>query len=465
LFPKLKLTPAKGCMICLWVALLILSGCAKSDSASDAPAGKKGGKKGRGGRGGDGGPVPVVVAKVTQKNVPIEISAVGNVEAYSTINIVPQIGGQLTEVFFSEGDFVSKGAKLFSIDPSPIEAQVAQAEANLARDEALLGQAEANLARDSSNEKYARDQASRYAQLFKEGIVSKEQGDQLAANADALGNTIKADRAAVDSAKAQMRADQANIRNLKVQQSYTSIYSPIEGRTGNLTVKRGNVVSANGSPLISIAQVEPIYVTFSVPETHLAEIRRYMTQGKLTVEAAPQDGSIGDSARGELTFVDNAVDTTTGSIKLKATIRNADRKLWPGEYVNVVLRMAIQQNALVVPNQAVQTGQDGTFVYVVGDNQAVEMRPVTTSMRVDQDLVVDKGLEAGETVVTEGQLRLAPGSRVQIGGPNGPGEGGRGGRAARGGRGRGEGGGNGESRGDGEGGGFKGKGKGRGKKE
>jgi multidrug efflux system membrane fusion protein len=423
--------------LCIGLAVLMLPGCSKTDVAADAPA-KKGGKKGKGGRGADGGPVPVVVAKVTAKNVPIEVNAIGNVEAYSTINLVPQIGGQLTEVYFNEGDFVKKGAKLFSIDPSPIEAQIAQAEANLARDEALEAQAEANLARDVANEKYGRDQASRYAQLFKEGIVSKEQGDQLASTADALGNSVKADRAAVDSSKAQLRADQANIRNLKVQFDYTTIYSPIEGRTGNLTVKRGNVVVPSVSSLMSITQVEPIYVTFSVPETRLAEIRRYMAQGKLGVEATPQDGSTDQPARGELTFFDNSVDPTTGSIKLKGTFANAERKLWPGEYVNVVLRMAIRPNALVVPNQAVQTGQDGTFVYVVKDDGSVEMRNVTAGIRVDQDLVIDKGLAAGETVVTEGQLRLAPGSRVQIG-PNRPG--------------------------GGEGGSKDGKGKGKGKKE
>ena len=442
--------------LCLVSAVaLILQGCAGTSSSGDDAAAKKGGKKGRGGRGDGGGPVPVVATKVTQRSVPIEVTAVGNVEAYSTINMVPQIGGQLTEVFFHEGDFVKKGAKLFTIDPSPIEAQVAQAEANLSRDEALLAQSEANLAKDVVGEKYARDQAARYAQLFAQGIVSKEQGDQLASTADSLTAGVRADRAAAESIKAQMRADQAAIRNLKVQLGYTTIYSPIDGRTGNLTVKPGNVVAANTSSLMSITQVQPIYATFSVPETHLSAIRRYMAQGRLSVEATPQDGSSSRAAQGQLTFVDNNVDSTTGTIKLKGTFPNAENTLWPGEYVNVVLRMAVQQNALVVPNQAVQTGQDGTYVYVVKDDRTVEMRPVTSSLRVDQDLVIDKGLAEGETVVTEGQLRLSPGSRVQIGGPNGPG--GRGGRAGRGG-GR-NGGGQG---GDGAADGFKGKGFGRG---
>ena len=418
-FPKVE--------FCFFLALaLVVPGCSTSPTAASSvdPAAKKGGKKGKGG--GDGGPAPVVVTKVVEKSVPIEVTAVGNVEAYSTINVIPQISGQLTQIYFHEGDFVAKGAKLFQIDPSPLEAQVAQAEANLARDEALLSQAQANLAKDSAGEKYAQDQASRYEKLFAEGIVSKEQGDQLKSTADSLSAGIRADKAAADSIQAQMRADAAAIRNLKVQLAYTVISSPINGRTGNLMVKPGNVVTGNATNLMSITEVEPIYATFSVPETHLSEIRRYMAQGKLPVEATPQDGSTDKAAQGILTFVDNNVDSTTGTIKLKGTFPNASRQLWPGEYVNVVLRMSVRQNALVVPNQAVQTGQDGTYVYVVKADRTVEMRPVTTGIRVDQDLVIDKGLDAGETIVTEGQLRLAPGSRVQMGGPNGPGGAGRG---------------------------------------
>jgi multidrug efflux system membrane fusion protein len=450
--PLVKLLKPEICLLCLLT--LALPACTNPTAATgDDPQAKKGGKKGKGGRGGDGGPVPVVAAKVTERSVPIEVNAVGNVEAYSTINVVPQISGQLTQIYFREGDYVEKGQKLFSIDPSQLEAQVAQAEANLARDEALLSQSEANLAKDTAGEKYARDQAVRYGKLFAEGIVSKEQGDQLASTADSLAQGVKADKAAGDSMRAQMRADQAAIRNLKVQLAYTTISSPIDGRTGNLTVKPGNVVTANVTSLMSITQVQPIYATFSVPETHLSEIRRYMAQGRLSVEATPQDGSTDKPAQGMLTFVDNNVDSTTGTIKLKGTFPNTNRQLWPGEYINVVLRMAVRQNALVVPNQAVQTGQDGTYVYVVKDDRRVEMRPVTAGLRVDQDLVIDKGLEAGETVVTEGQLRLAPGSRVQIGGPNGPTGTGRGGSGQNGGRGGG--------RGEGQGGDGSGKGRGK----
>jgi len=409
-------------------ALLMLHGCAGSTTVgADSSGGGKGGGKGKGGgrRSFDGGgPAPVVVAKVSQRDVPIEVTVVGNVEAYATITIIPQVGGQLTEVAFSEGDLVKKGQKLFVIDPRPLEAALQQNIANLARDKALLGQAEANLARDVASEKYARIEVERYGKLFDEGIVSKEQGDQYRTNADTLAQSVLADKAAIESSKAQMASDDAMISNAKVQLSYTTIYSPIDGKTGNLTVKLGNVVSANQTALDTITQIEPIYVTFAVPEANLSDIKRYMAQGSLQVVAKNQAGDATEV--GALTFVDNNVDMTTGTIKLKGTFPNTDHKLWPGQYVNVVLRLTVRPNALVVPNQAVQSGQDGTFIYIVNDDKTVSARNVVTGPRVDQDLVIEKGVEEGETVVTEGQLRLAPGSRVQIrtSGDDGGGDGG-----------------------------------------
>ena len=402
-------------LVCLMVACFAIHGCTGDPAASSTDGGGKGGGKGgRGGRKGNdgGGPVPVVVTTVGRRDVPVEVTVVGNVEAYSTINIVSQVGGQLTEVHFQEGDFVTKGQKLFQIDPRPLQAQLQQAEANVARDEAQVAQAQANLARDVASQQNALQDADRYKQLFEQGIVSKQQGDQSKTTAETLSQSVAADKAAIQSSRAQMSADQANIENVQIQFGFTTIYSPIDGRTGNLTVKQGNVISANSSALIAITQVEPIYVTFSVPEGHLADIKRYMALGKLQVTALTQDGN-SEVERGELTFVDNNVDVTTGTIKLKGTFRNSDHKLWPGQFVNVVLRLTTRPNALVLPNQAVQSGQDGTFVYVVKDDQSVEARPVVTGQRVDQELVIEKGLSLGDTVVTEGQLRLAPGTRVQ----------------------------------------------------
>lgn len=369
--------------------------------------------------------VPVTTTAVVRKDVPIEIQAIGNVEAYSTITVKAQVGGQLTSVYFHEGDFVKAGDLLFTIDQRPLEAQLQQMEANVARDTAQLGQAQANLARDVAQAQYAAAQAARYAKLFSEGIISKEQSDQYSTNADAVAQAVSADKAAIESARASMVASKAAVENARVQLSYTNIRSPLDGRTGNLNVKQGNVVAANSMDLMTINQVQPIYVTFAVPEAHLPDIKKYMAHGQLPVVAAPENAEAQE--RGTLTFVDNAVDPTTGTIKLKGTFPNPERRLWPGQFVRVTLRLTTQPNALTVPNQAVQTGQDGPFVYVVKQDRTVEVRPVVPGARVNEDLVIDKGLELGETVVTEGQLRLAPGSKVQM-------KDGRGGGRGRGGR-------------------------------
>ncbi|MEQ1885965.1 MAG: efflux RND transporter periplasmic adaptor subunit [Bryobacteraceae bacterium] len=404
--------------LCLGATALFIVGCSKEGEN----AAQKGGKKKGGKKGGDVGPAPVVVAKVVRKDIPIQVAAVGNVEPYSTISVKPQVGGQLTQIFIQEGDYVKKGAKLAEIDPRPLQAQVAQAEATLAKDNAQLQQVMANLARDSANEKYAQEQAKRYATLFEQGVVSKDDRERFASQADALSQLVLADRAAIESAKAQIQADQATLSNIRLQLSFTTIYAPIDGRTGNITVKAGNIVNPNQTELMTIAQVQPIYVTFGVPEARLGEVQRYQTGGRLAVDARSQDET-DVNERGQLTFVDNNVDPTTGTIKLKSTFQNTSRKLWPGQFVSVNMRLTTQTNSLVVPTHALQTGQDGTYVYVVKDDRTVEMRPITPGLRVEDDLVIDKGLSAGETVVTEGQLRLAPGSRVTFQGSGGEGQG------------------------------------------
>jgi len=379
-----------------------------------------------------GGDVPVMVAVAAQKNVPVEIQVIGNVEAYSTISVKAQVTGELTNVYFHEGDYVKKNDLLFTIDRRPLQAALNQVKANLAKDEASLGQAQANLARDAAQARYAESQASRYQALFEQKIISRDQAEQLRATADAAVQAVAADRATIESQKASIGASRAAVDNAQVQLGYTEIRSPIDGRTGNLTVKLGNVVMANSQELMTINQVEPIYVTFAVPESQLPAIKQYMAEGKLPVRARPQDDPGGEE-QGILTFVDNAVDTTTGTIKLKGTFPNGDRKLWPGQFVRVTLRLTTQQNAVVVPNEAVQTGQNGSYIYVVKQDRTVESRPVTVGARVDQDSVVESGLEPGETVVTEGQLRLAPGSRVVVRDGKGGGGGRRGGNGGGGG--------------------------------
>ena len=397
-------------------ALLALSSCSNTGASatSDSGGGSGGKGGGKGGRRGAGGDVPVTVAVVTQKNVPVEVQVIGNVEAYSMISVKAQVTGQLTNVPLHEGDYVKTGDLLFTIDQRPLEAALSQATAMLSQNQAALGQAQANLAKDAATARYAESQATRYAELFKEGIISRDQSEQLRANADAASQAVIADNASIESARANIEATKAAVENAKVQLNYTNIRSPIDGRTGNLSVKQGNVVTANTVELVTINKIEPIYVTFSVPEAQLPAVKRYMDEHPLQVRARPQDDATAEEETGTLTFVDNSVDVTTGTIKLKGTFPNTNRRLWPGQFVRVTLRLTTQNGAVVVPNEAVQTGQNGAFVYVVKPDRTVESRAVVTGARVDQDLVVDSGLKAGETVVTEGQLRLAPGSKVVV---------------------------------------------------
>jgi multidrug efflux system membrane fusion protein len=414
--------------LCL-AAGLAAGACTSGTSAETNTAG--GGRGGRGGRGrgGDGGPAPVVTAKVTEKDVPVDIAAIGNVEAYASISVRAQVTGQLMDIHFQEGDTVKQGQPLFTLDRRPFEAALAQAEANLTRDKALEAQAEAQLSRDAANAEYQQLTAERQAQLNARGIVAKDQVDQSRAQADATSAIVKADRAAVESAKAQLVAQEAAVDNARVSLSYTVIRSAIDGRTGTLGVKVGSLVQANQTELMTIARVQPVFVTFTVPAVHLQTIKKHMSGDPLSVIAVPQDTDA-QPATGTLTFVDNAVDMTTDTIKLKATVPNPDRRLWPGQFARVTLRLTTLPHAMVVPSQAVQTGQDGQYVFVVKADSTVEQRPITTSQRVNDDIVIDKGLKTGETVVTEGQLRLEPGSRVStdLNAPAGGG-GRRGGRA------------------------------------
>ncbi|MCU1384247.1 MAG: efflux transporter, family, subunit, partial [Acidobacteria bacterium] len=405
-------------------SIVAAAACGSNTSA----AGPAGG--GRGGRGrGDAGAAPVVTAKVTTKDVPVDLAAIGNVEAYASISLRSQVTGVLEQLSFHEGDLVKQGQLLFTLDRRPFEAVLAQAEAMMVRDKALLAQAEAQLARDAANAEYMQLSAERQQQLTTRGIISKDVSEQARSQADATAALVKADRASIDSAKAQLVAQQGAVDAARVSLDYTTVKSPIDGQTGNLSVKVGSLVTANQTEVTTIARVQPVLVTFTVPAIHLGTIKGHMASGKLPVTATPQDAAAQPSV-GTLTFVDNAVDMTTDTIKLKATFDNPDRRLWPGQFARVSLRLTTLDHAIVVPSQAVQTGQDGQYVFVVKDDQSVEQRTVTVGQRVADDTVVDKGLTAGETVVTEGQLRLEPGSRVTTDlsgrGAGGRGRGGRG---------------------------------------
>lgn len=330
--------------------------------------------------------VPVLAAMAEQKDVPVQVRAIGGVEAYSTVSVKTQITGELTGVYFKEGDDVKQGQLLFTLDKRPFEADLKRQEGNLARDTAQAAN--------------ARAQQKRYESLVKAGVVSSQDYDQYATAASALDAAVEADKAAVE--------------NARVQLLYCSIYSPINGRTGNLIVHRGNMIKANDNPpLVNINQVQPIYVAFTVPEQYLAEIKALSSKGKLKVEAIIPNDSQGP-VHGNLSFLDNAVDQATGTIKLKGEFANADRRLWPGQFVDALLTLRTQPKAIVVPSQAILNGQQGQFVFVIKKDMTVESRPVSTAAGLNGQVIVQKGLVPGEQVVTDGQLRLIPGSKVQI---------------------------------------------------
>jgi len=358
-------------------------------------------------------PIPVTVNTAVQKTVPVQLRVIGNVQAYSSITVKSRIPGQIMQVYFKEGNDVKKGTPLFMIDPRPYEAILKQAEANLERDMALVKQAEANLRRGTAQEKNAQSDAERYKMLFERGVVARQQYDKFRTDWEALEATVGAERAALANAEAAVVADRAAAENARLQLSYCSIRSPMNGRTGSLIVKEGNIIKENDANLVVINQIIPIDVTFSVPEQYLSEIKKFMASRKLGVEAlVPMNEERPET--GVITFIDNAVDTNTGTIRLKGTFANREKKLWPGQFVNVVLTLTTEPNAIVVPSQTIQTGQEGQYVFVVKQDLTVESRPVAAGRTVDSETVVQKGLNPGEKVVTDGQLRLYPGARVEI---------------------------------------------------
>jgi membrane fusion protein, multidrug efflux system len=357
--------------------------------------------------------VPVVTGIVSQKDVPVELRVIGAVEPYSVVAVKPQVSGELTKAHFTEGQFVNQGDTLFTIDPRPFETALRQAEANLAKSTAQEKQAEANLARDEAQSRTATSQAERYSSLLDGGVVSRDQYEQISSNAAALVESVRADKANVETARKAIEADKASVQSARLQLSFTTVRAPIEGRTGSLVVHQGNLVRVGDTtPLVVINQVNPIRVTFSAPEKQLSEIRNYMAKGKLVARVSqPNDDQHPEI--GAVDFVDNAVDNTTGTIKLKATFTNKERKLWPGQFVNVVMTLTTRVGATVAPTQAIQTGQQGQFVFVVKPDQTVEMRPVVITHTDANYSVIESGLKPGEIVVTDGQLRLVPGAKVK----------------------------------------------------
>ena len=362
-------------------------------------------------------PVPVMVTDAVEKTLPVQLTAVGNAQAYTTVGIKSQVNGQIMEVRFKEGQDVKKDDLLFVIDPRPFEAALRQAEAALGQRQAEVQQAQANLERDQAQLDNAKVQERRYRDLVDRELIAREQYDQLRTNWAALEATVQADRAAVENAKASTRAAQANVDSARLQVAYTAIRAPIDGRTGNLLVQNGNIVKANDdNPIVVINQIHPIYVSFAVPEQNLTDIKKFYREAgglKVIARLPRQQETL---ATGDLSFVNNTVDMTTATIQLKATFANTDNVLWPGQFLDVSLVLT-SRTAVVVPSQAIQPGQKGPYVFVVKPDMTVESRPVVPGTRLGAETVIEQGLRGTERIVTDGQLRLIPGSKVEIRAP------------------------------------------------
>jgi membrane fusion protein, multidrug efflux system len=375
----------------------------------------------------------VTVAKATQKTVPIQLQAIGTVQASSTVAVTPQATGQVTGVYFQKGQLVRKGQLLFTLDNRTQRAaiqqaqgtlardlaQVRQAEATLAKDQGLVQQAqttlnrdlaqvrqaEATLAKDQAQSTYARATSQRYNDLYSQGGISRDQAQQYSANSASSSATLQVDRAAIANANA--------LKTVEVQATYTKIYAPIDGKAGNILVTAGNIVQANStSPLVNLTKVHPIQVAFAVPESNLPAIQRHMENGRLKVTVA-FTGNGEKPLSGYLTFLNNTVDSTTGTIQLIGDFENTSGKLFPGQFVKTTLTLTQEPNATVVPSQAVQTGPNGQFVFVVKPDDTVENVPVTATGTVNGLSVIQKGIEPGQSVVTDGQANLVTGSKIR----------------------------------------------------
>jgi len=363
----------------LAAAALAAAACSSGNNTQVAPA--NGAAAGRGA----GAAVPVSTATVERRAVPLTINVIGTSEPYHTVAVHAQITGQLTAVRFKEGEDVTEGQVIFELDKRPLEA--------------ALEQAQANLARDTAQDANARASAARYLDLFNKGIATREQSDQAKATADALTATVQADKAAIDNAQVQLQ--------------YATIKSPISGRTGTLMVHEGNLVRANDTtPLVIINQVSPIFVSFGIPEGQLGDLKRYMAAGTVKLDAKPPDETT--PSVGRISFIDNAVDPTTGQIKIKGTFPNDDHRLWPGQFANVTVTLKTDADATVVPIAAVQTGQNGDYVFVIAPEQTAKLRSIVIDRQTPDVAIIKSGLKPGEVVVTDGQLRLVDGTKVTV---------------------------------------------------
>src|SRR6266571_1915803 len=379
-------------------------------------------------------PAPVSVTVAVSQDVPTYLDAIGKTVAREVVSIQPQVSGRITKIHFTDGANVKKGDMLFTIDTRPFEANLRQAEANVSRDSALKKQAEANLAREIAQAKWGETQVKRYRQLVEQGVVPREQYEQLSANQDSLNANVGAARAAVHSADEAIKVDTAAVESAKVQLSYCLIRSPIDGRAGQRLVDVGNVVnpggssgnnssgssSGSGNALLVIERLDPIYADFTISQNSLADVQEQMRSGRLRTEVRLPETSE-DPVIGQLTFLNNAVENTTGTVGLRATIPNAGHRFWPGRFVNIRLVLSTIHQAVLVPATAPQMSAKGSFVYVVKQDSTAEQRSVSLGQRHGDLVVVETGVQAGERVVTNGQLGVTPGGKVRVEEPAGAG--------------------------------------------
>lgn len=351
------------------------------------------------------------------QDVPLEIAAIGNVEAVSTIEVKARITAPVLRVNFAEGQEVRKGELLFELDAEPFHRQIAEIEANIARSVANIKQVEANIARDQAMFRNLEAIAIRGQKLMSEGIFSRDQAEQASTNVAAAKATLDADRAAIESAKAAEKAERARLMATRLQLDYTKVYAPIAGRAGAIAIKQGGLAKQNDNTLVTLLQTTPVYVAFSVPENMLPEIRKYNRQKPLTITATMADKHV---SNGTLQFIDNTIDPTTGGIKLKALFTNPERVLWPGQFVNVKARLNLEPDRILISSQSVQTGPQGKYVWVLNPaDSTVSIREVTvlriyTPEGQTEQSVIGAGLTAGETVISEGQKRLSPKAKVRV---------------------------------------------------
>lgn len=397
---------------------LLLSGCAnKAQQSFDRP------------------PSPVQVTVAVSQDVPTYLDAIGKTVAREVVSIQPQVSGRITKIHFTDGANVRKGDLLFTIDTRPFEASLRQAQANLSKDGALKKQAEANLAKEIAQANWGLAQVERYRTLVQQGVVPREQYEELRANYDSLKANVEAARAAVRSADEEIKVDAAAVENAKVNLSYCYIRSPIDGRAGQRLVDLGNVVnpggssnnggegsSTNSNALLVIERLDPIYADFTISQANLTAVQQQMRAGSLKVEVHLPD-LVDEMVAGQLTFLDNAVQTTTGQVTLRATVPNSDHRFWPGRFVNIRLVLNTIHAAVLVPASAPQMSAKGSFVYVVKQDSTAEQRPVSLGQRQGDLIVVESGVAAGEQVVINGQLGVTPGGKVLIEQPRGAGAG------------------------------------------